>query len=582
MPSITHWNRLEPRTRSEDFDLSLQAQVRDPLWMLTRQWQFGEFKADDAGSAVAVQLTMRHQAFTAFQDVNGRSVDLEGTEIPLETRVEQEAIPMDARTRVQIGQHFERLLRRTDAPVETREVFRQAFPIRNDDRYPATIQDDAGQRFMLAVAGRSIDGGKLLDRIQALAADELVDGQALLAALMPVDRMPPSVLNAHAAIGTAATALLSWYGQTYSQPIEPGHNAWSPRHLEYQFAVSVGAIEEGRLEAAEYTDGSVRWYNFDQSTPLPTSEYVQQTARMLPATVQFKGMPNSRWWAFEDGVADLGSVELDTTDVGHMMVAQFALMANDDWLLVPCRIPTGAVAQVACLIVSDVFGFHTLIRPVRSGGNRPMTQWRLFDIASTSPDVDDERFLLLPRRSGPVLESPPIEEVLLVRDEMANMAWAVEKTLPNVLGEPANVEELIRSTESPQTGHGGAVDSDGHPAALRYRLSTPVARNWVPLMPLHVPGSERDMQLEKVPLIDYGDGDLLPAGMGQILNPPNIARYFINEEEVPRAPRRVQRSWQWTRTPDGRHHLWLGRRKRAGRGQSSGLGFDRIEENPSA
>ena len=41
--SITAYNRLEASPRTMQFDRSLKAEVRDPLWMLTRQWQFGEF-----------------------------------------------------------------------------------------------------------------------------------------------------------------------------------------------------------------------------------------------------------------------------------------------------------------------------------------------------------------------------------------------------------------------------------------------------------------------------------------------------------------------------------------------------------
>ena len=35
---------------------SLQAQIRDPLWLLARQWQVGEFAGDDAGSPVQAVL----------------------------------------------------------------------------------------------------------------------------------------------------------------------------------------------------------------------------------------------------------------------------------------------------------------------------------------------------------------------------------------------------------------------------------------------------------------------------------------------------------------------------------------------
>ena len=50
-PGITLWNRLEGRPRADKFERALRAEVRDPLWMLTRQWQMGEFQGDDAGLA---------------------------------------------------------------------------------------------------------------------------------------------------------------------------------------------------------------------------------------------------------------------------------------------------------------------------------------------------------------------------------------------------------------------------------------------------------------------------------------------------------------------------------------------------
>ena len=30
--------------------------MRDPLWFLTRQWQFGEFEGDDAGSPIDARI----------------------------------------------------------------------------------------------------------------------------------------------------------------------------------------------------------------------------------------------------------------------------------------------------------------------------------------------------------------------------------------------------------------------------------------------------------------------------------------------------------------------------------------------
>ena len=53
----------------------------------------------------------------------------------------------------------------------------------------------------------------------------------------------------------------------------------------------------------------------------------------------------------------------------------------------------------------------------------------------------------------------------------------------------------------------------------------------------------------------------------------------VAEEEVPRAGAIVRRSFQYARGPDGRAHLWIGRSKTTGTGESSsGLGFDSVRK----
>ena len=36
-PTVMMWNRLEGRPRTHDFDRVMRAEVRDALWMLTKQ-----------------------------------------------------------------------------------------------------------------------------------------------------------------------------------------------------------------------------------------------------------------------------------------------------------------------------------------------------------------------------------------------------------------------------------------------------------------------------------------------------------------------------------------------------------------
>jgi len=66
-PSVTTWNRLEARPRTQQFERALQAEVRDALWMLTKQWQMGEFRGSDAGSPVFSKLLLDTTRLTKYQ-----------------------------------------------------------------------------------------------------------------------------------------------------------------------------------------------------------------------------------------------------------------------------------------------------------------------------------------------------------------------------------------------------------------------------------------------------------------------------------------------------------------------------------
>ena len=72
IPTITTWNRLEGRPRSQSFERALQAEVRDALWMLTKQWQIGEFRGSDAGSPVFAKLLMQKTRLTKYQPAGSK------------------------------------------------------------------------------------------------------------------------------------------------------------------------------------------------------------------------------------------------------------------------------------------------------------------------------------------------------------------------------------------------------------------------------------------------------------------------------------------------------------------------------
>ena len=61
------WTRLEPQSVSGDPSPGLEMRVHDPLWMLARQWQFGEFRGEDAGTPFAVESNTLSRRVTAWQ-----------------------------------------------------------------------------------------------------------------------------------------------------------------------------------------------------------------------------------------------------------------------------------------------------------------------------------------------------------------------------------------------------------------------------------------------------------------------------------------------------------------------------------
>ncbi len=91
--SITSWTRLEPRTERLDLADGLAARLHDPLWQLARQWQIGEFTAEDAGSPVQVRVRVEQSPLTRLRlgGDGGPVVAYDPVAAPLEAVVEAEA-----------------------------------------------------------------------------------------------------------------------------------------------------------------------------------------------------------------------------------------------------------------------------------------------------------------------------------------------------------------------------------------------------------------------------------------------------------------------------------------------------------
>lgn len=601
-PAITTWNRLEGRPRREDFDRSLRAEIRDPLWMICRQWQFGEFKGEDAGSAVKAKTQLTSARLNRYAGHSREAVGYSDG-LPLETKVEREPIHFDLMTRAQIGRHWFKLLEEAgdfeafyldqysftepdpDAEnldeAQRREALLQQAQLRSDRK--------AWQTFAL-LKGRVVDGEKLIQAIRS----EGNEHETWLAGMVPDASERQKILE-------TAQMLEVWFGRVYSQPDELEEPTWSESYLEYQFACAAPADEAGTtqtvLVAEQYHRGHLDWYSFDIDDG-PNAELADKPDAMIPEAglvleepisfipnpIEFGGMPNVRWWEFEDGKVDFGNMHPSTSDLASLILAEFGMIYGNDWSLIPYVLDVGTVSAVLGVIVTDVFGVRTLIRPTTDAAGGDRTRWGMYYLNAMEDDRIDAR-LFLPPTVAKIQESSPLERVILTRDEMANMVWGIEDIIPGLVGGGSNGYEAAIALENyllDQAPSETPTERLETGAAIQYKLGTGVPENWIPFIPVHNPGSNREIRLQRAAMPRFIPGPLEAVEpRGAILRPgldelPAQA-YFFHEEEVSRAGALVTRTYQRARWRDGKIYTWLGRRKQAGRGQgSSGLEFDRI------
>jgi hypothetical protein len=598
-PSITTWNRLEARPRTQNFDRALHAEVRDPLWMLTKQWQMGEFRGSDAGSPVFAKLKIDTTRLTKYRpDAHPTQPFAYG--LPFETKVEHRPVaftlagrPIAFDLRLAMGRYWLALI----APVGFRQAFIDAYPIAAPDPTQAAnanicAHPEVWQTFA-AIAGRAMDGGALYQHLKADPANHAYDG---VAGIAPGD-------PAATAIDDRAPRFIAWFERLIVQP-PADDDAWLPSKLEYQFAASAPLPGGGEkvYVADEYYQGRLDWYSLDVDPgtpaldPVPGSDVTGLPAdsvqTVIPTAVSFAGMPNTRWWAFEDNKTNFGDIDASTTDLAKLLFMEFALVYANDWFVIPYTLPAGAVATVRGLVVTNVFGERFWIEAAGAGADADWQRWSMFtiDVAGQPGAKADTSLLLLPTVTK-ILRSPPSEDILLLRDEVANMVWGVEQTIPVATGESKRGIEAARQTLAfLQALVGPAPAPVPANAPIRYRVMNTVPENWIPFIPVHVDGSNRDIQLQRAAMPRILEGDPNPPVKVEprtVLLREGLDRtpqqtYFVFEEEVPRAGARLMQTFERTRWTDGKVYTWLRARRQTGRGEgSSGLGFDELINVPT-
>lgn len=632
IPTATLWNRLEGRPRSEDLGQALRAEVQDPLWMLARQWQLGEFKGEDAGTPIRAKLFAETTSLASLT-LGGKPPEAYDAKKPLEFVVERQRFEPDLMMSLFIGQAWLRKLEQKAgaaagaliASFKTSEAYGIRAPVQppedadtstvwiapsSQTEEPPSKTQQKDLEFLtllthrreletrLAAAGRGIDGGKLLVDISKALGDGTLPSAQFVAQGVAV---PYSLAKK---VDTLASDFKKeWYDKLFLPP-SGDENAWVPEHLEHNFSLGVsngdGAGTETRLVADQYPGGHLDWYSFDvagreKSTIANAPGPTKRTKSFVPTPLRFPGMPNVRWWEFEDNRVGFGLTTAAKTDLVKLLLAEFGLVFSNDWFILPFRADVGTLTDTKGIVVTDNFGINTLIEPTakRHADAGLAGQWGMWTLTKRdAPRAVDTRLFLAPAVARS-LESKPIEEVVFLRDEMANLVWAVEAIIPDPLGGGRDAQEagkLLREAivqAYPEEPKG----ADWKDVLLRYQLMGSVPENWIPLVSVRLQGQSASTAflqgaMPRVPPLKPPDDatDLqklahkvvLPRGTilaSDPVNHPNV----IHEEELLRGGSLVRRTFQQVRWHDGGTFAWVGRKKKNGRGEgASGLSFDQV------
>ena len=587
MDGFVTWGRVEPHAQTTDLDVGLAAEVADPLWLLLRQYQLGELTGDDAGSPVAIDVASSWSRFSRYRadggDTPGDPLPITEHTGPVERLVESEPVIRlggDARgtpwtAAVRAGRSLRRRLVAAGMDAVADRLATDGGTTFTADPVADVVESFDDARYRALLAGRAIDGAKVLD---------LHRGAGL-----------PAAVVSGADPGRLATEMDAWAADLEQDwgvsdaAADRFSPAWVRERLEYNFSVAAPPLPGGEgelvLTAAEYDGTGVEWYSLDLDAdpdlPLgagddlasdpspgrPADPHAAARGAQLPGHA---GRP-----VLGDGGrlgrSRPGRRRPDRPGDGCWPSTSRSCSApTGSWC--PVEVPVGCVARVDWVVVRDTFGGATLVGTTTTQGadsvGRQFQPSNLRSPDGVEPEGDNPLLVVLSSAMG-ALNSEPREEVALQRDEVANLVWSIEKQVMGPTGRGITRPWFRSEFDLP-----AALTPDDYD--LVWRLATPVAETWTPMVAVHEDDGPR--LLRKARLLDTATTELR-AAKSQLLADIQDVR----EEEVTRAGVQLRILEQHSRGPDGRAYVWRGREKRPWKGEAaSGLRFDAATPRPEA
>ncbi len=357
--------RIEADGARPDLTRGLSAEVGDPLWLLARQWQLGEFAGEDAASPVRVHFT-EHLTPMTLSAPDGASPDPDGT--PTDAEVDLRTAP-------------------AEVPIEA-DPARWWTPGRRI-RIGRAIADAAGQALpddpelqlrdlpaaYASLEGRGYDGRALWESRDSLGLSE--------------DRFDPL-------------------------PPASEVDRWDATQLAYHAAIDAGGAT---LRLDRHDGGPLDWFSVDADGPIDLSGDPGIRRSTLCSWLRHPGAPTERWWEIDEAGMDLGSEPPDRAHLATMLMLDLLCAHSDDWFTFSVDAAPGYVVTLRDVEVTDSFGETWSLEPPDDG-------WSMFQVAGLASGS----LALWPAATGPLV-GPVIDEVVFAVDEAEERIWAVERRI---------------------------------------------------------------------------------------------------------------------------------------------------------
>ena len=288
--------------------------------------------------------------------------------------------------------------------------------------HAATLVNQPYIQMLSALSGgRALDGWQLFQQLQTQKASNFLP-------------------QADSAVDQLGEDFKKWVTDTFPALARNAPSGWNASRLEYHFdcAAPNGSAPPTILRVAEHDGSFLDWHTFEQgsdgSTPvhpelgpsrfrMPLRFVARRRYCRVPCPFPARRVTGGGKWKTARLTWQTCVPQRQTRRIWCWRNLRCCSATIGFLFHSTCR--PAVLIRLPALVVTDVFGDVTTVLPTSQSEH-----WGLFSIAGKTTSG-----LWLPPVATSVTQSPAKEEVLLLRDEMANLAWGIENLIPDGLGE---------------------------------------------------------------------------------------------------------------------------------------------------